>query len=321
MRLIFLTLLFCSTFLMGEPHLISVKKIWDLAPYNAFTDLIYYKGIFYCCFRESDSHAGGEDGQIRVITSSDGVTWTSLALLTLKGYDLRDPHLSKTPKGDLLINMGATLWQGENQTLNSAVCFSSDGTNFDSVQLLPYVGQWMWRVTWHKGHAYTAAYQFTDDSKGFYLTLMHSPDGTEYKTLKRFHLAKDPTETTLRFLEDGTMIALVRRNAGDGLIGTSPPPYENWVWADTNSILGGPNFLVLSNNAMWATSRYITENKKEKCILAEMSMQAYDPALILPSGGDCSYPGMVHRDGKLYISYYSSHEGKASIYFAVIKID
>ena len=37
-------------------------------------------------------------------------------------------------------------------------------------------------------------------------------------------------------------------------------------------------------------------------------------------GGDCSYPGLVFHEGLLYMSYYSSHEGKTSIYLAKIKL-
>ena len=40
----------------------------------------------------------------------------------------------------------------------------------------------------------------------------------------------------------------------------------------------------------------------------------------LPSGGDTSYPGLVFRDGLLWVSYYSSHEGKTSIYLAKVKL-
>ena len=42
--------------------------------------------------------------------------------------------------------------------------------------------------------------------------------------------------------------------------------------------------------------------------------------LTFPSGGDCSYPGLVWKDGVLHVSYYSSHEGKTSIYFARVKV-
>ena len=42
--------------------------------------------------------------------------------------------------------------------------------------------------------------------------------------------------------------------------------------------------------------------------------------LTLPSGGDTSYPGLVWHDGLLWVSYYSSHEGKTSIYLAKVKL-
>jgi len=43
--------------------------------------------------------------------------------------------------------------------------------------------------------------------------------------------------------------------------------------------------------------------------------------LKLPSGGDTSYPGLVWYEDMLYASYYSSHEGKTSIYLAKVKIE
>jgi hypothetical protein len=42
--------------------------------------------------------------------------------------------------------------------------------------------------------------------------------------------------------------------------------------------------------------------------------------LTLPSGGDTSYPGLVFYEGLLWVSYYSSHEGKTSIYLAKVKL-
>jgi hypothetical protein len=55
------------------------------------------------------------------------------------------------------------------------------------------------------------------------------------------------------------------------------------------------------------------------------SLCSIDPAggalkelVALPSGGDTSYPGMVVHDGTLWVSYYSSHEGKTSIYLATV---
>ena len=42
--------------------------------------------------------------------------------------------------------------------------------------------------------------------------------------------------------------------------------------------------------------------------------------LELPSGGDCSYPGLYWEDDLLHVTYYSSHEGKAAIYYARVKV-
>jgi hypothetical protein len=43
--------------------------------------------------------------------------------------------------------------------------------------------------------------------------------------------------------------------------------------------------------------------------------------LRLPSSGDTSYAGLVWHEQLLWISYYSSHEGKTSIYLARVKFD
>ena len=57
-----------------------------------------------------------------------------------------------------------------------------------------------------------------------------------------------------------------------------------------------------------------------------MTRSSYEPALVLPSGGDCSYAGMVWRDNVLWISYYSSHddqsviENRSSIYLAQVRL-
>jgi hypothetical protein len=44
------------------------------------------------------------------------------------------------------------------------------------------------------------------------------------------------------------------------------------------------------------------------------------PILDVPSGGDCSYPGLLWHGGRLWMSYYSSHEKQTRIYLAQIDI-
>src|SRR3954471_6165006 len=66
------------------PAIVSVAKIWDAGKHNAFTDLLWFDNRWYCTFRESDAHVGGE-GKLRVLTSPDGKTWTPAALLAEAG--------------------------------------------------------------------------------------------------------------------------------------------------------------------------------------------------------------------------------------------
>jgi hypothetical protein len=51
-----------------------------------------------------------------------------------------------------------------------------------------------------------------------------------------------------------------------------------------------------------------------------MDLQSVTPELILPSGGDCSYAGMAVQGDLLWVSHYSSHEGKTSIYLAKVRL-
>ena len=80
---------------VAEPEIVSVRKIWDYAPHNAFTDLIRFQSRWWCTFREANAHTGV--GKVRLIVSDDGEAWSSAALLAEAGIDLRDPKLSIMP--------------------------------------------------------------------------------------------------------------------------------------------------------------------------------------------------------------------------------
>jgi len=71
---------------------------------------------------------------------------------------------------------------------------------------------------------------------------------------------------------------------------------------------------------MWAAARRYDLAEGPGTVLARMALDRYEPVLTLPSGGDTSYPGLVWHDDLLWMSYYSSHEGKAAIYLAGIRL-
>ena len=63
------------------------------------------------------------------------------------------------------------------------------------------------------------------------------------------------------------------------------------------------------------------ESRCARDSVVEKDLGRGTPVLELPCDGDTGYPGMAWHDGLLWISYYSSHEGKTSIYLAKIRLD
>jgi len=319
----------CSVFPAeaAKPRILSLSKIWDAGKHNAFTDLIRFRDRFYCTFREADGHVGG-DGKLRVLVSEDGRGWKSAALLAEKGIDLRDPKLSITPDGRLMIVAGGSVYKGGRKILGRQprVAFSKDGTKWTPTRRVLTEGDWLWRVTWHKGTAYGAAYRTSPRKSGgktsdWLLSLYKSKDGLRWEKITDLEVPDRPNETTLRFLPGDEMVALVRRELGtrNGWIGSAKPPYKKWVWTETKHRLGGPNFIRLPNGDLWAGSRSYPGGAKT--VLAKMTKTSYEPVLTLPSRGDTSYPGLVWHKGVLWMSYYSSHLGKTSIYLARIQLE
>ncbi len=306
----------------AEPELLSVSKIWDQGAHNAFGDLIRFQDKWFCSLREGEGHVGG-DGKIRILESTDGESWQSAALLAEVGIDLRDPKLSLTPEGRLMIVAGGSVYGGTKklQGAQPRVAFSRDGRAWSPPQRVLAAGEWLWRVTWQNGTAYGVSYSISTTTHAApAFKLYRSVDGLDWKLVTALEVSGRPNETTVRFLRNGEAMMLVRREAEDlgGWIGVSKSPYSDWKFAPTQVRLGGPDFVELPDGSLVAGSRDHSQGKV-KCSLFRLTRESLQPVLSLPSGGDCSYPGLVWHDGLLWVSYYSSHEGKSSIYLAKVK--
>lgn len=107
-----------------EPaKLLEVRKVWDQAPHNAFTDLVRFQDRWYCVFREGKSHVW-PDGALRVVASADGVKWRSAALLTSPDSDLRDAKITVTPDGRLMLSGAEAMHDRSRKSHQSLVWFS-----------------------------------------------------------------------------------------------------------------------------------------------------------------------------------------------------
>lgn len=308
--------------LAAEPaatEIVDVRKIWDAAPHNAFTDLLRHDGRWYCVFREGQAHVS-PDGALRVLTSADGENWESAALVTSDTADLRDAKITVTPDGRLMLAGAGALHQPADARHQSLVWFSDDGTDWGAPVEIGDPNFWLWRVTWQGDTAYSIGYATTDPKQ---IRLYQSSDGRDFEVLVPTLSDEGyPNETSLHFQEDGTALCLLRRDGtpNDALLGTAASPYTDWTWRSLSQRVGGPHMLELPDGRIVVAGRSYDGGAKTRLWWLDAANANLTEIATLPSGGDTSYPGLVHHDGLLWVSYYSSHEGKTSIYLARVKL-
>ena len=304
----------------------DVACVWDRSEHAGMTDLVRWRGAFFLVFRDGETHIGGRDGVVFVLRSQDGQEWERVAVLKREGRDLRDPKLSVAPDGRLMMSMAADLIEGRRAVHRLChVSFSQDGNSW--TPLVPMLldggadGEWLWRVSWHEGTAWSLAYSQPPDRENLRLRLLNSRDGRSWRHVIDLDVPDWPNESMASVLPDGRMLALIRREKGDqkGWVGRADPPYTDWSYIPTACRFGGPHFLRLPDGRLIAAGRGL-ETGEEKTHLAALTEDSYAPLLTLPSGGDTSYPGLVWHEDLLWVSYYSSHDGSSRIYMARAEI-
>ncbi|MDA9961619.1 glycoside hydrolase [Opitutales bacterium] len=302
-----------------SPTLVEVRKIWDKAPHNAFTDLVRFKDEWFCVFREGKGHVS-PDGALRVIASKNGKDWRSTALLTSDNSDLRDAKINVTPDGRLMLSGAEAMHDRAKYSHQSLTWFSKDGRKWSKSHEVGDRDFWLWRTTWHKGKTYGFGYGTNRRNRS--IRLYQSDNGSSFEVLVKNAFDKGhPNETSIVFLPDETALCLLRRDnlPNTAQLGRSKPPYLELIWKDLGVRIGGPELIRLPDG------RFVTAVRRYDGIV-RTSLHWLDPEkatltefMKLPSGKDTSYAGLVWHEDMLWVSYYSSHEGKTSIYLAKVK--
>lgn len=326
---------------------IRVDKIWDNGMYNAFTSLIKYDGKYYVAFREETGHIWGDDdkaeGKIRILESRNGRRWESVALLGIDGHDMRDPNLTITPDGRLMLSTMRALYDGRKRlSCKSMVAFSSNGRDFGELTPVQMENEyqtgydWIWKIAWGKDeNGREAAYGvcYTDiprsdtglESGHTCACLVKTYDGVNYSLVCKlpFVPEEDANETAPLFLPDGRLALWVRREKQDthGYWGVSAAPFTDWKFKDMGMRLGGPFLCNLDENTIIACSRSYNMSTSYRTVLMTCGAEGdFREVCFLPSGGeagDTAYAGMIIEGDELWVSYYSRKGAKKpSIYLA-----
>ena len=292
----------------------KARRIWRQGAHNAFTDLCWFAGRYYCVFREGSAHVS-PDGALRILQSADGRRWHSVALIQNPQADLRDGKLVVTPDGRLQLIGAGALHDRSLYSHQSYSWFSGNGHDWSDAIAIGEPNIWIWRLTWQQGCAWAIGYKCGGGPR--FVRLYRSDDGINFSVwVASLYQGDYPNESALLFGPDQQAICLLRRDPGVALLGTAQPPYFDWHWRPLPCRVGGPQCLWLPDGRIVAAVRlYHPRIRTSLCWLdpATASLQEW---LELPSAGDCSYPGLVWQQGRLSVSYYSSHQQHTMIYFS-----
>jgi hypothetical protein len=284
--------------------------------------LIRFNDQWVCGFREAPAHKGGVQGsRIRVIASKDAKSWESVGELVDPRGDIRDAKMAILPDGRLTLLTATQLFEKKSgQTHQSIAFFTRDLKTWEGPVDVGEPNFWLWGIRWHKGVGYSIGYGTGGTKQA---VLFQTRDGVKYERVgDKFAVpAPFPNESAIWFDEDDTARVLLRFDPDPACVGTARPPYTQWTWKQSTVRVGGPELIRTPDGRLLGGGRLYLPKPRMALFWVDPETAAITECLGLASGGDCSYPGFVWREGVLYVSYYSSHEGaKSSIYLARVRL-
>ena len=290
--------------------------------HNAFTDLAFFKGLYYLCFRHAESHMS-MDGEIRVMRSADLKSWEPCATLITFGDD-RDAKLVSTD--DTLYAFFGT-WDLRHQpgtalpdrgAVRSYVASTNDGTTWSKPQGVYEPGFWLWRVRHHDGAFYSVAYTAVRPKPDARESRMvRSVDGVHWETVSVVTTERMSGEADILWRPDGAVWVLTRTGdaAGDAEWLVSDASMKTWTGKGTGTPVHAPVFATWKNRVFVAGRDYQKSGSTTK--LWEFKDGACEEVVTLPSKGDTSYPGLLLDPATadadspaFFITWYSQHDAK-----------
>ena len=329
-------------------HIKSIKKIYSDGRHNAFTDMEYWKGYYYVVFRNANGHARlgpvEVQGRIIVIRSRDLVEWDVCAQISTDGDD-RDPSLldlgeelgvyffSEIPKepGQVLYEKAIAC-----QQVQSHAAFSSDGTSWSSPLPVCEGNFALWKVE-RLGDVFYAAIHGAVEHSGI-LTIACSTNGRDWETVSVIPAGFKLIETGLWITDDKVMHLVSRawEHPDMAHLSRSEPPYKEWQVEELNYAVHCPVIRPVGDE-LWVAGRAFIEQLPPSMVPPDPSPEKIEslsrrderlakspqdwhtaiwrlvgdqlePILVLPSLGDCGYPGLVVEKDRILMSFYSQHD-------------
>jgi len=299
--------------------------VWNSSPFNAFTDLIRFNDAYYCVFREGTSHTS-DDGQIRILKSTDGNKWNKFSVLSIYGRDMRDPHFFIDNNSTLSVSISSRDTYKNRQNiiykLINGQFIQAGQVNVDNDYLL-------WSFSRFNDSLYSIGYNVKQtcysgiNSQKPKLSLFKNIDTpcTSFGSVRVRNWINAsfvcPSEASTVFTLDSTMITIVRDQdiLSYSHIGISKFPFDNWTWKEFPYFIRGPKLALLPDGKLFLCAASLIDVFTTYYVILDPAKNfLVEKIKIFPSGGDSGYPGVVIEGNTALVSYYSSHEGNARVY-------
>lgn len=318
-------------------QLVSSKVIWDRARINRDADIVRYHDRWFvvCCEKTGEFST---DAALRVISSTDGDTWESAALLQgpIPKLSYRyDPAFSVTDDGQLMLSSLGT---------RTKTWFSRDGRTWSEPTRIGPKDQDLAfsRIAWNNGIGLSYAH---GDSCGNSSTIQFfsSRDGKDFQSLVEETVGGIPDDAQVIFDGDRAYCLMTRqstdidrltgpRESGRpfeaAMLGAATPPYTAWEWKTIEASISVPNLLRLPDRRIIAAIG--VTGKRDAITLGEFNLatgtltEFLDLPVPVEDLVQAAYHrqivGLAHHDGHVWVSYHATHAGKLSIHLAKVKL-
>lgn len=298
--------------------LINTTLIWKGENYAAFTSLIEFDNNFYCTFREAKMHvdmSGADTGHIVILCSKNGNKWEKYRVVDEAGYDLRDPQLFINSDKHLNLLVEKVKYVNNNAKVRQS-CYLDLMDNHIGLNPITFDNNIKWNWLWNVNAVNSTLYGFTYAP---FFALYRSTTGRHYEHVSTPKIENQPTEGAIIDLNKKTLLAVVRRS-DFAAIGKSYDNGKTWHWKQSDHKIACPK-LIRAKGKIILTGRNYGKIPHTSIFVYDKKKDDFDVIYDLPDSGDCSYPGIIEKNGYLYISYYQSQNKKYSdIYITKVKI-
>lgn len=318
-------------------QLVSSKVIWDRARINRDADIVRFQDRWFvvCCEKTGEFST---DAALRVISSVDGETWESAALLERPVPKLSyryDPAFTVIGEGQLMISsLGA----------RTKSWFSRDARTWSGPTRIGPDDQDLAfsRMAWNNGIGLSYAH---GDSCGNASTIQFfsSRDGKTFQSIAEETVEGIPDDARIMFDGDRAYCLMTRQSTDidrltgprefgrpfeAALLGTATPPYTAWEWKEIEAAISVPNLLRLPDRRIIAAVGLA--EKRDRITLGEFDLatgrltEFLDLPVPIEDLVQAAYHrqivGLAHHEGHVWISYHATHAGKLSIHLAKVKL-